>query len=176
MLVPNLTRLGMIAFRERDVKMSQTRLEHNALKKAASQLGFAVLRCDLERPGREGLDDAVASGTRDGVDAFYLSGSFVTLGDIPQTVSSVAKPGGPICSVYRDFVQAGSLMSYSINLEYGFQLAGRQVAKILRGAKPGDLPVERADKFTLAINLNTAKTLGLTVPDRFLLPADEVIQ
>lgn len=175
-LVPNLTRLGMIGFKERDPKMSQPRLEHNALRKASSQLGFEVFRYDLEWPSRDGLDDAVASGMRDGVDAFYISGSFAILGHIPQTVASVAKSGRPICSVYHDFVRAGSLMSYSINIDYGFQLTGRQVAKILRGAKPGDVPVEQADKFTLAINLNTAKELGLTVPDKFLLLADEVIQ
>jgi putative ABC transport system substrate-binding protein len=175
-LVPNLTRLGMIGFKERNPQISIPRLEHNALRKASSQLGFEVFRYDLEWPSLDGLDDAVASGMRDGVSAFYISGAFVILGHIQQVVASVAKSGRPICSVYHDFVRAGSLMSYSINIEYGFQLTGRQVAKILRGAKPGDLPVEQADKFTLAINLNTAKALGLTVPDRFLLLADEVIQ
>lgn len=174
-LVPNLTRLGMIGFND-ERNPGIPRLEHNALRKASSQLGFEVFRYDLEWPSLDGLDDAVASGMRDGVNAFYLSGAFAVLGHIPQTVSSVAKSGRPICSVYHDFVQAGSLMSYSINIEYGFQLTGRQVAKILRGAKPGDLPIEQADRFTLAINLNTAKALGLTVPDKFLLLADEVIQ
>jgi putative ABC transport system substrate-binding protein len=174
-LVPNLTRLGMIGFKGNS-QMSQPNLEHNALRKASSQLGFEVFRYDLEWPSLDGLDDAVALGMRDDVSAFYISGTFAILGHIQQVVASVAKSGRPICSVYHDFVQAGSLMSYSINIEYGFQLIGRQVAKILRGAKPGDLPVEQADKFTLAINLNTAKALGLTVPNKFLLLADEVIE
>ena len=86
-----------------------------------------------------------------------------------------AVAGRPICGVYPDFARAGSLMSYAIDLEYGLRLSGMQVAKILRGAKPGDLPIEQADKFTFAINLKTAKSLGVTVPPNLLLLADEVI-
>lgn len=112
---------------------------------------------------------------RDGVSAFYMSAAFVTLGGIPQTVASVAKAGKPICSVYPDFARAGSLMSYSIDLEHGFRLSGMQVAKILQGAKPGDLPIQQADKFVLATNLKTARSLGITVPSSMLLLADEVI-
>jgi putative tryptophan/tyrosine transport system substrate-binding protein len=67
-------------------------------------------------------------------------------------------------------------MSYSIDLEYGFRITGRQVAKILRGAKPSDVPIEQADKFTLAINLKTASALGVTVPDTLLTIADELIE
>jgi putative tryptophan/tyrosine transport system substrate-binding protein len=175
-LVPNLTRLGMIGFKENDPRMSQSRVEHNALRQASSQLGFEVFRYDLQWPSRDGLDDAVASGMSDGVNAFYVSGAFAILGHISQTVSSVAKSGMPICTVYPDFVRAGSLMSYSLDVEHGFRLAGMQVAKIIRGAKPGDLPIEQADKFTLAVNLKTAKQLGIAVPSTVLAVADEVVE
>ena len=171
-LMPNLTRLGMIGFADGSV----TNLEHNGLRKASSQLGFEVLRYDLKWPDLNGLDDAVSSGLRDKVSAFYLSGAFVILGRIPHIVASVAKSGRPICSVYPEFARAGCLMSYSIDLEYGFRLTGRQVAQILRGAKPGDLPIEQADKFVMAVNLKTAKALGLTVPDKLLTAADELIE
>ena len=67
-------------------------------------------------------------------------------------------------------------MSYSIDLEYGFRITGIQVAKILRGAKPGDMPIEQADKFLFAVNLRTAKALGMTVPNTLLLVADELIE
>ncbi len=174
-LVPNLTRLGMIAFDD-SKQPSLPSLEYNGLRTASAQLGFEVVRYDLQWPSLDGLDDAVASGLRDGVSAFYISGTFVILGHIAEVVATVAKSGKPICTVYHDFVRAGSLMSYSINIEYGFQLTGIQVAKILRGAKPGDLPIEQADKYTLAINLNTAKSLGLTVPSTLLAQADEVIE
>ena len=67
-------------------------------------------------------------------------------------------------------------MSYSIDLEYGFRLTGVQVAKILRGEKPGDLPIEQADKFSLVVNLNAARTLGIKVPDKLLTIADELVE
>jgi putative ABC transport system substrate-binding protein len=170
-LVPNLTRLGMIGFANGVL----SNLEHNGLRSASSQLGFEVLRYDLQR-SLDGLDDAVSAGLRDNVSAFYISGGFVVFGHIPEVVASVAKSGRPICGVYPEFARAGCLMSYSIDLEYGFRLTGIQVAKILRGAKPGDLPIEQADKFSLVVNLKTAKALGVTVPDKSFTIADELIE
>ena len=76
----------------------------------------------------------------------------------------------------RDFVQAGSLISYGPAFPGVFRRAAEYVDKILRGAKPGEIPVEQATKFDLVINLTTAKALGLTIPESFLLRADEVIE
>jgi putative ABC transport system substrate-binding protein len=174
-LMPNLTRLGMIGFADGPAG-PLTKLEHNGLRTASSVLGFEISRYDLQWPNLNGLDDAVSSGLRDGVSAFYISGTFVILGNVPRVVTSVAKSGRPICGVYPEFARAGCLMSYSIDLEYGFRVTGRQVAKILRGAKPGDLPIEQADRFTLAINLKTASALGMTVPNKLLTIADELVE
>ena len=76
----------------------------------------------------------------------------------------------------RSFVQAGGLMSYGPNLPDLFRRAAELVDKILRGTKPGDIPVEQPSRFELVINLTTAKALGLTIPESFLLRADEVIE
>jgi putative ABC transport system substrate-binding protein len=76
----------------------------------------------------------------------------------------------------RDYVEAGGLMSYGPNFSDLFRRAADYVAKILRGAKPGEIPIEQPTKFDLAINLTTAKVLGLTIPESFLLRADEVIE
>jgi ABC-type uncharacterized transport system substrate-binding protein len=82
----------------------------------------------------------------------------------------------PTISGLREYVEAGALMSYGPHLPDLFRRAAEYVDKILRGAKPGDLPVEQPAKYELVINLTTAKALGLTIPASFLLRADEVIE
>jgi putative ABC transport system substrate-binding protein len=81
----------------------------------------------------------------------------------------------PTISVFRQYVEAGGLMSYGPNFKDQFRRAADLVDKILRGAKPADIPIDQAAKFDLAINLTTAKVLGLAIPESFLLRADEVI-
>jgi len=79
-------------------------------------------------------------------------------------------------SGFREYVEAGGLISYGPNFPDLFRRAAEYVDKILRGTKPADLPVELPTKFDLVINLTTAKALGLTIPEQFLLRANEVIE
>jgi putative ABC transport system substrate-binding protein len=76
----------------------------------------------------------------------------------------------------RSYVEAGGLMSYGPNFPDLFRRAAELVDKILRGVKPGEIPVEQPTKFDLVINLTTAKALALTIPESFVLRADEVIE
>jgi ABC-type uncharacterized transport system substrate-binding protein len=109
-------------------------------------------------------------------DAFYISGGPLTYAYIDEVAALAARTGKPTLGVYPQWARAGLLMSYGADLVDGSRRAGVYAGKILAGARPADLPVEQASKFIFAINLKTAKTLGIEVPPTLLALADELIE
>ena len=87
-----------------------------------------------------------------------------------------AKNGLPVVSIYRDFAQAGGLIAYGPDLDIVYRRSADYVAKLLNGARPGDIPIEQPVRFDVVINLRTAKALGVTIPQSVLIRADQVIE
>jgi putative tryptophan/tyrosine transport system substrate-binding protein len=169
-LVPDLTRLGMIAS---DVAIAVLK-EKDALQKVATELGFELVHYGFKTV--DDLEGAFAAGLRDDVSAFYISGEPLLTANLARVMSLVTASRKPTVGLYPDWGRAGLLMSYAADPDDSVRHAGIYVAKILNGAKPGDLPVEQASKFTFVINLKTAKALGIVVPPTLLALADEVIE
>ena len=109
-------------------------------------------------------------------DALYVVGDALVTTNRTRIITFSLSARLPMIFNTRSFVQASGLMSYGPNIPDLFRRAAELVDKILRGTKPGDIPVEQASRFELVVNLTTAKALGLTIPDSFLLRADEVIE
>jgi putative ABC transport system substrate-binding protein len=114
--------------------------------------------------------------TRARAGALAVLGSAIFNSERRRLVDLAAKHRLPTVYTSRDFVDAGGLMTYGVNLADLFRRAAAYVDKILKGSKPGDLPVEQPTKFELMISLKTAKALGLTIPPSLLQRADEVIE
>ena len=130
----------------------------------------------VEARGPDDFDKAFSEMTRARADALAVLSTPMFLTEHRRLVALAAKSRLPAVYPWREGVDAGGFLSYGTNLPDLYRRAATQVDKILKGAKPGDLPVEQPTKFELVINMKTAKALGLTIPQSLLVRADEVIQ
>ncbi len=144
------------------------------LQAAAQENGVKILPMRVRTPGE--IENAFSVMTHQNAGAVIVPPDALFVQQYRQIVELAAKNSLPSVSAIREFVDAGGLMSYGPNLTENYRRAATYVDKILKGAKPGDLPVEQPTKFELLINGKTAKALGITIPQSMLLRADRVIE
>jgi len=146
----------------------------NNIKAAARSLGVRLLILDARGPAQ--FDAAFSAMVKDRVTALFVFGDPMFSVHRTRLAELAARNKLPSMYTNRLHVEAGGLMCYGSSFADLWRRAAIYVDKLLRGAKPADLPVEQPTKFELVINLNTAKALGLTVPQSLLARADEVIE
>ena len=169
-LIPNAALFGVLA----DPASPTTQFIITDLQAAAPTLGLQLL---VVNAGTDSdLEPAFATFSQQRVGAVLVGSSAFFNRRTEQLAALAARHALPAIYPFREFVLAGGLMSYGSSLGYGFRQVGIYTGRILKGEKPADLPVQQVTKTDLVINAQTAKALGLTIPETLLATADEVIQ
>ena len=171
-LVPGATRIGVLI--QKGGKDTAGSLFIEQLQTVTKKLGITLVVEQVDKP--EALAAAFAAMQRARVQALIAPLNTFTIQHGKQIVELVAQHRLPAIYGLRANAEAGGLMSYGPNLPQSLRRVAHYVDRILKGAKPADLPVEQPTKFELVINMKTAKTLGITIPQTLLARADEVIR
>jgi putative ABC transport system substrate-binding protein len=170
-LVPAATRIAVLVNPTNAATMSSTMSE---LESAVSALGLQLR--PYEASTSPDIDAAYASLVRERAETLFVQPDGFFLGRRVQLIALAARHALPATYNVREFVEAGGLMSYGTNTPDVYRQVGVYTGRILKGTRPADLPVAQTTKFEFAINLQTAKLLGLAVPPTLLARADEVIE
>jgi putative ABC transport system substrate-binding protein len=168
-VVPDLRRLAILV----DIGNPVNVLEMREVQATPSTLGLEVLAVEIRRS-----EDIwpVFEGLKGRADALYVIANPLVLTNVVRINTLALGARLPTIYIAKEYIQTAGLMSYGPNYPDLYRRAAGYIDKILHGAKPGDIPVEQPTKFDLVINLTTARALGLTIPEAFLLRADEVIE
>jgi putative tryptophan/tyrosine transport system substrate-binding protein len=169
-LFPRASRVAIL--RDPDNRSSASSLR--AAESAAKSLGVVVQGFGVRGPGE--LDAAFVAMKRARIDAVILGENTAFIADRRRIADLAVTHRLPMMVAAKEYAEAGGLVSYGTDYPDLFRRAATYVDKILKGAKPGELPIEQPTKFELVINLKTAKALGLTIPQSLMQRADEVIQ
>jgi ABC-type uncharacterized transport system substrate-binding protein len=149
-------------------------LKFNAAEAAARAMGLTVQSLEIRRSSD--LEVSIPAAAREGADAIFIADDGLLLANGARLIDLATKFRLPVVSEFKQFLDVGGLWSYGPNIPAVHRRAAAYVAKILKGANPGELPIEQPTKFELVVNLKAAKTLGLSIPQAVLLQAEEVIQ
>lgn len=169
-IVPSMSRMGVMVASGDPTDEVVLKL----LPAATRALGVTYKIFESRTPAD--LENAFEQAANDGMQALFINQSPFFLSRRAEIAALAARVRLPAIYGYREHSEAGGLISYGSSLSASYRQVARLVDKVLNGANPGELPVEQADKFELVINNKTAKALGLTIPELFLLRADEVIE
>jgi putative ABC transport system substrate-binding protein len=169
-LLPHATRLAVLVNPDNPVSA----IQQSALESAARDLGFRLHILSVRR--REDVDGALATLNRRQFDAFVIVTDVVLIAHEARIAEHARRGKIPGIYAYRTFVDAGGLLSYGADIRALWQQSAALAEKILKGAKPADLPIEQPTRFEMLVNLKTAKAIGLTIPQSILMRADEVIR
>jgi len=172
---PNVSRAGFLT--TTGTTIGQQHLAEQRFKAAeAAAKGLGLRLQFVGAKSAEDLESVINSAKRAGVQALLAHPSSFVVTNRGRIIELAIKNRLPVIYGSRDHAEAGALMSYGPDLVDNYRRAATYVDKILKGAKPGDLPVEQPMKFELVINLKTAKQIGLTIPPNVLARADKVIR
>jgi putative tryptophan/tyrosine transport system substrate-binding protein len=169
-MVPKLSRIAVLANPGSSTESAMLK----SIEAAAQKIGVHILSIEASNP--EEIERAFITMGRDRVDAVVVAADALLNMQRRQIAELAIKFRLPSISQGTVYAKAGGLMSYGQDPAERYRRAAEYVDKILKGAKPGDLPIEQPTKFELVINLKTAKALGLTIPQSLLLRADGVIE
>ncbi len=169
-LVPSLARAAVLW----NPTYGPAGLRFKGTEAAGRKLGIAIISARVTEPGE--LERAFAELKRARAQALIVMSDPMTVGQRKRIAELAASHRLPAIYALREFVEAGGLSSYATSLVDQYRRAARYVDRILKGAKPGDLPLEQPTAFELWINARAAKALGLTIPPSLLQRADEVIE
>jgi ABC-type uncharacterized transport system substrate-binding protein len=170
-LVPGAKRVGMLV----DVSSPPSASLRRGVEIAARAIPTTQL-FSVEVRAPADFDTAFHTLTREGVNLAIALGGPLLFNERRRIAELAIAAQLPTVHAFRENVEAGGLVSYGADVREHFRRAAAYVDKILKGAKPAELPIEQPTKFELVVNLRTAKALGLTIPESFLLRADEVIE
>jgi putative ABC transport system substrate-binding protein len=170
-LIPGASRVAVLVNPTNPASSEQSRRNAETAARAMG-LQIQILNASTSRE----IDAAFAAFVRERVDALFVSPDGFFNSRRVQLATMAARHTIPMTSATREIAEAGGLMSYGTNLAGVWRQLGVYAGRILKGAKPEDLPVVQSSKFELVINHQTARMLGLTVPDKLLVAADEVIE
>ena len=168
--IPGLSRAAVLANPENPAHGFMS----DPMRAAARSLGVQLKFFEARSPGK--INDAMVDAMKWRADAMLVQSDAVLFGQRKPIANLAARSRLPTIYPWRDTADAGGFMVYGANISDNFRRAASFVNRILNGAKPADLPVERPTKFEFVINLKTAKALGLTIPQPLLARADEVIE